>query len=279
MEYTSDPGDLPSCAPRTGQKGDVLVVPTDFSPESDYALQHAVLVAQQSQKRVVLLHVAPTQNDGSAKGQMQEQLMRVEHEGVEIESRIVEGELSPTIVAVATESNADYVVIGTHSLKRPSLLKQSCTMKILRTGNTPYVTVQEPPQHEEIRRVVFPIDYTDENRPKYEWLEELNREFNPLFQLVTQAVNEPQLLERVEANLERAIAFIERIGGRYITFELEGKDEFAQEIIDYTHEHEADLLVICSMKDPRQEGQYLLEPHERNLVVGGGQTPVMIINP
>ncbi|PIE84529.1 MAG: hypothetical protein CSA07_02120 [Bacteroidia bacterium] len=277
MEYSSDAGDLPSRAER---KAGVLVVPTDFSPESDYALQHAVLVAQQSRKRIALVHVVKSPDDvAAAEEHMQEQLGRVEHEGVEIASRTMEGELAPAVVRVAEEVRANYVVIGTHSLKRPGLLKQSCTMKILRMGNTPYVTVQEPPRHDRIDRVVFPIDYTDENRPKYEWLEELNREFTPLFQLVTQAVNEAQLLERVEANLERAIEFIERIGGRYSTFELEGKDEFAQEIIDYTHEQEADLLVICSMKDPRQEGFYLLEPHERNLVVGGRQTPVMIINP
>lgn len=265
----------------TGLDGDgTILVPTDFKAESDYALQHAVRLAEAAATGVTLLRVLTEgETEAEALATMETQVARAGCGRFPVRCAVAEGQI-PFAVQIAAEAfRAEYIVLGSHSIQQPATLKSSEARRILKYGNVPYITIQQPPRDEDIEHVVFPIDYTDGNRLKYGWLEPLCREYNPTFHLVTPDVNEPNLLQSVQENMARALGCIARIGAKHVEHQVEGRDEFSVEILEYAQAVGADLLVIASAPDPRQPGMYMLEPHERNLVVGGGATPVMVINP
>ncbi len=257
-----------------------ILVPTDFRDEADYALQHAIRLAAAAGVGVILFHVLED-DETAAQAQLalQAQNRRANQCAFPVTLLVGQGELPEAVLEVADRYSARYILLGTHSIQNPATLKSSATRRILKRGNVPFITIQQPPREEAIEHVVFPIDYTDGNRLKYGWLETLWREYNPTFHLVTPEENEPALRQSVQENMARAMALIGRLGAKHIQYQVEGKDEFSVEILEYALSVEADLLVITSAPDPRQPGTYMLEPHERNLVIGGDFTPVMIINP
>lgn len=265
--------------PRSCSTAPSLLVPTDFTPEAGYALQHAVYYAKGMHMRIVLAHVLREDENQQQAQQELDELLKDIPRRVEAQGVIVKGDLSSAVQNVAREQNAQYIFIGSHHTKTPESFKTSKARQLFRFGTTPYIVVQEPPTNKVLDNVVFPIDYTDENRGKHESLERLHAFYDMTFHLVTPSVNEPELQERVDLNMELAQGLLDRNEIPYTTREVEGRDEFSREVLDISRDVEADLIIVTSAFDPRHPGRYMLEPHERNLLLQAGNIPVMIINP
>jgi universal stress protein A len=109
-----------------------ILVPTDFSPSADRALEYAITLAQPLQARLTLLHVChPTPwamgdipassleaylqgREADAQHQMQAAQERVHQAGLPCDSVIVEGIPYQTIVDLAGNRGVDLIVRGTH---------------------------------------------------------------------------------------------------------------------------------------------------------------------
>jgi nucleotide-binding universal stress UspA family protein len=109
-----------------------ILCPTDFSAESSAALQEALVLAQQSGGRLTLLHVLDgfpyeTPYSGGAafrligeyrahvdrlSQQMRSAVAPDAHNWCHIDTRVVSGVAHRTIVATASELNADLIVMG-----------------------------------------------------------------------------------------------------------------------------------------------------------------------
>ena len=95
---------------------------TDLSPRSQRAVTRAVLLANQLDAQLILLHVEDRDRriDGtvSAREQIAQQINSIRPE-VRLESaiRVHEGEYLPLIATVAQETNADLIVLGSHRRK------------------------------------------------------------------------------------------------------------------------------------------------------------------
>jgi nucleotide-binding universal stress UspA family protein len=110
-----------------------ILVPIDFSPDADRALDYAIALAQTFQARLMLLHVlhltpwvvgevtaAPSLEaywqgvEADAQQQMQAARARVEHAGLFCDSLITQGVPYQTIVDLAGNRGIDLIVMGTH---------------------------------------------------------------------------------------------------------------------------------------------------------------------
>jgi nucleotide-binding universal stress UspA family protein len=109
-----------------------MLVPTDFSPYADCALDYAITLAPPLQARLTLLHVIhltpwamgdiPVSSleaylhglEADAQRQMQAARERVQHAGLPCDSAIVEGVPYQTIVDLAGTRAVDLIVMGTH---------------------------------------------------------------------------------------------------------------------------------------------------------------------
>lgn len=272
-------GDEPSDDPRPCPPSPCILVPTDFSPESGYALAHGVRYAKALQARVVALHVLPAGADESDAWQALERQVKKLSTRIAVQSMVTHGELETEVHRVAKSENAQYIVIGSQHAKTPESYKNSKARHLFRFGTIPCIAIQTPPQRNEVSNVVFPIDYTDENRGDHGWLERLHTHHNPVFHLVTPEVNEPELQQCLKHNLQLAQTLLNGVGAQFSTRQVEGVDEFSQEVLEIAQEVEADLIIVTSAHDPRHPGHYMLEPHERNLLLQADSIPVMVINP
>jgi nucleotide-binding universal stress UspA family protein len=132
----------------------VILHPTDYSENSNQALQIAANLAHRYQAKIIVLHVAETLGPetvtfGEATSQLEPASYRHRLEedlrqrvsapaGVSVEYLLSEGDPAPEIQRVAQELQCDLIVMGTHSRTGLSRLFSSSTAeKVLRIASCP----------------------------------------------------------------------------------------------------------------------------------------------
>jgi nucleotide-binding universal stress UspA family protein len=139
-----------------------ILVPTDFSDHSNYALQVAIDLARQHGATLTLLHVAETLGPeyltyGEAVSQLQpdsyrqrlmDELRRTllpPAAGVPVEYLLAEGEPAVEIGRAARDHSCDLIVLGSHGrtgVRR--LLMGSVAEHVVRYAACPVLTVKKP---------------------------------------------------------------------------------------------------------------------------------------
>ncbi len=140
-----------------------ILVSTDFSEASDYAVKYAVGLAKQLGASLVLLHayeIPLLTLPGSAaalapeivqkivtasEDALRERAAGLRDSGVPIETMLKTGDARQTIVAVASFIHADLIVMGTHGRTGLSrVLIGSVAENVVRTATVPVLTVKPP---------------------------------------------------------------------------------------------------------------------------------------
>ena len=132
-----------------------ILVPVDFSQDSEEAVRCAIGLAQQFQARLTLLHAiyvpeAAEVNLAAYLDKIQsesDQLMaacrkRVEDAGVTVDSLVVRGVPSHRITETAQEQQADLIVMGTHGRTGlRHMLIGSVAERVVRHASCPVMVV------------------------------------------------------------------------------------------------------------------------------------------
>ena len=141
-----------------------ILVPTDFSPASDIALQYAIDLTERFDARIHLLHViddtsfAAAYPDGvyveipglrerlisEATDQLSKPVARCAAAGLEARAEVIVGHPARTIVKTATAQGIDMIVMGTHGRGGfAHLLLGSVAERVVRTGPCAVLTVRD----------------------------------------------------------------------------------------------------------------------------------------
>jgi universal stress protein A len=145
-----------------------MLVPTDFSPTSDMAIEYAVDMASRYGASVLLLHVLDDltvtstyldayfadlpglRNDmrDDAMRRLSELAKRYAPENVAPTIEVAVGRPASTIVQEATARKADLIVMGTHGRSGfEHLVLGSVAEKVLRSAPCPVLTVRDTARH------------------------------------------------------------------------------------------------------------------------------------
>lgn len=155
-----------------------IVVGVDFSPASQLAVDHALMLARRGGASLTLVHVAPVpapahlRPDDSWAALLRERLSadrarlaelreRLAGQGVEISQIVVDGEPDPGLADAARELHADLVVVGTHGrtgLGR--LLLGSVAEKTTRLASSSVLVARGEVPAAGYRRVVVGTDFS-----------------------------------------------------------------------------------------------------------------------
>jgi nucleotide-binding universal stress UspA family protein len=144
-----------------------ILVPVDFSPASDRALDKAVQLAQAFDARITLLHIWSLPAVGYAEGlawpiddlqqAAREALGDVYAKTVKLhpntDSVLLEGNEWKQILETVKNRGCDLVVMGTHGRRGlPRLLLGSVAEKVVRLSTVPVLTVSLPKEASEDRK-------------------------------------------------------------------------------------------------------------------------------
>lgn len=141
-----------------------LLVPTDFSPGADIAMNYAIDMAAREKATIHFLHVIEADTyvaaypDGlliempgvrdqlleRANARLDEYVDRCRTAGVPASTRVAMGRAAPLIAQEASARNADLIVMGTHGRSGfTHFLLGSVAERVLRLAQCPVLTVRE----------------------------------------------------------------------------------------------------------------------------------------
>ncbi len=259
-----------------------ILVPVDFSPFSDKAVEYAIELARQFSARITLLHAIVlfqddvneeerlqqyhqliTQRESSARKHIEGNRQSVHQQGIHVTTEIIRGiSASDVILEYLHNHSHDLVVMGTHGhtgLKH--LLLGSVAEKVVRFSPVPVLTVHRSTQKFQIRKILVPIDFSSYSREAadyaflfarkfgatIEFIHVIEQEIHPAF--YASGVDsifeiDPSLKERVIENLQEFIEDlkIEGISTHFLV--REGKAH--KEIVEYARENDVDLITIAT---------------------------------
>lgn len=139
-----------------------ILVPTDFSPCADAALQYALKLAKQLEARVCVVHAylmpitsweggwafpqdVITQLEAASRAELDKVLQKARSELPKVEALFYNGDPRDSILKAAEDTGAEMIVIGTHGRRGITrALLGSVAEAVVRRANCVVVTVRHP---------------------------------------------------------------------------------------------------------------------------------------
>jgi nucleotide-binding universal stress UspA family protein len=258
----------------------IILVPTDFQQAASYALQHAVRVSSVVGERIVLIHVVKTPLEVDEAKVRLNKVAKETYDKYNVLPEIVVGlgDVANEIARVASDLNASMVIMGSQSVRGKDDLTDLPTLRVITKATVPFITIQEPPINKRYDDIVFPIDFTMENKEKHSWISYFCDFYVSKFHLIKPSVSNPELVAKLDLNMASAVRYLDEKGAKYQVYTVPGVKSYAEEVLDMAVNIRADLIVIMTTKNP-DNSTFVLEPHEQKIISYAGHIPVMSINP
>ncbi len=273
------------------KKRSIILVPHDFTPIADSAVNYAIEVAKLFNNEIYLLHIVESgileskssverdQSESIAKLNAIAERINQQTPALKVSPIVKRGSIFETIGETADELDTNLVVMGTHGIKGLQFVTGSRAIKVITSSSAPFVVVQQKPLGAQgFKNIVLPLDLTAETKAKLPWAVYLGKNFGATFHLFVKEEKDQFLAKRVQNNLAFAEGFFQKNGVNYtVTHDTEGGD-FARQTIRFASGKDADLIVI--MTQVKEElTDYVLGLDDQRIVANDAQIPVMCVNP
>lgn len=261
-----------------------ILVTWDFTIVSQYALEHAVIIARSIQKDISLIHVVSPKLAEKEVENRKEKMTLVCTEtkqkfGVLPNIVLIEGSIFSTISNYAKTSNSSLVVMGTHGIHGLQKVFGSWALKVIVGSNVPFIVVQDRPQtHEKYSNIVFPIDFKSENKEKLNWAIYFGKYFNSKVHLFKYPIGDKSLQKKINVNLNFAIRFIIQNNLEYEIYSPQKSKNFSKETVEFAKKINADLILIMTTKYITIF-DYMFGASEQRVIANNRKIPVMCVNP
>lgn len=257
-----------------------ILVPWDFSEKAESALLHAIDYSKLLKKEIGLVHIVKRESeieDATEKLNAYTQEVEKNH-GIKPFPIVKEGSIFTEITEIIEETDATLAVMGTHGMKGLQKLTGSWALKVITGSKSPFVVIQENPQHSDVKNIVFPIDFKSEEKEKLVWANFLSNLFHSKFYLCYVESNDPLVKKRTRGNLKVAVKYLQDKKIDYEMIKLEGKGSSASEAIKFAQEIDARMILIMTTKNIRFQ-DYVLGASEQQIIANEAKIPVMCVNP
>ena len=256
-----------------------ILVPWDFTQVAWFAAEHAINVAESSGFDVVLLHVIKKDAESSeANFKIGRDAEDIEKKfGRKPETLVREGTIFTTIGEVASEINANLVVMGTHGIKGMQKLMGSWALKVIASSTVPFVVVQEAPRKKNLEKIIFPVNYKKEEKEKIRWAIFIAKIYHSKVYIIHPSYNDSAFKKGLHSNLIFAQKYFK---SEQIDYELHTTKttNIGEESLEFAREIDADLILIMTTKDINL-ADYVFAAAEQHIIANNAKIPVMCVNP
>jgi nucleotide-binding universal stress UspA family protein len=257
-----------------------ILVPWDFTPSSDFALQHANRAAKVMDLNVSLLHIIGSSKDEAKYSEKLKEVAKQNElaSGVHTKTLIQHGDVLKTISELANVPDTSMVVMKTDGVKGIEKYTGSRAMKIMRGAKCPFLIVQDVPKVEVYKKIVYPIDYRSENKELLSVIINLLKVYlNPKIYLYRSFTNDKAFKKNINNTVNFARTLFESKGIEYeVVLAPEGK-EYAASVNDYANSIEADLVIVQLQRNLTLT-KFIFGVKEQAIITNQFKIPVMCIN-
>jgi nucleotide-binding universal stress UspA family protein len=241
-----------------------ILVPVDFTENSEFAFQHALHFSTFIKKDITLLHIVKKDAEKSFAMENLKTFAKKMQDKYNVECALIvrKGDIFKAIKAAAIEINALLIVMGLHSAKR--------AIRVIIGSNIPFYLIQAPPINEKLKDIVVPVDYNEKNRVQMNWVTLLSKYFDCNINIIKPYISSNYKNEKMKKNMY----FIRQIlDSKNIVFGIRTSKrdtKFNNSIYEFANEINADAIFIMSYHFKK----FILKAKTFGLKV-----PVLCINP
>jgi nucleotide-binding universal stress UspA family protein len=256
-----------------------FIVPHDFTPVADVALQHAIATAKPLQATVYVLHVVPKEkNIQEAEEKLKKVLNAYSHEEVTLSPYVRIGSIYEEISDFAAELHAELIFMGTHGAHGWQHLTGSHALKVITSSTVPFIVVQDkgikPTGYDDI---VVPMDLHKETKQKLAIVANLATYFNSRVHVITPDESDEFLRHQVQANIQFANKFFSERNIE-ITTTLAPSSGFDKEVVKHAVNIGADLIAIMNLNKSNFLGS-ITATYEQYIITNDAKIPALVVNP
>jgi nucleotide-binding universal stress UspA family protein len=260
-----------------------IIVPWDFTHVAESALAHAVKIGRMIGNDISLLHIVDTGIKVKAEGEKKTLLKHVAEEAsrkysMNVSSNVIRGSIFNDIADFVNTNDASLVVMGTHGMKGMQKLTGSWALKVIVKSKVPFIVVQDPPADQErYHNIVFPVDFSVENKEKMGMAIFMGKYFDSKVHILKTMSKDKSLAKKINVNLNFAVKYLIQNNIEYEIHEIP-HGNYAQRTIDFAQKINADLILIMTTKNITM-ADYILGASEQYIIANSSKIPVCCVNP
>ena len=236
-----------------------IIVPIDFSEESNKGIDLALLFSDKQQINIRLVYVQKRSSDYNSPGHFEEEKQWATNQFKKLIAKyepklkndssikhiIKSGKIYKEIVNQVESHTRSMVAASTHGASGfEEFFMGSNAFKIISATNKPVLTTRTGDIPEEIKLIVMPLDVTIDTRQKVPITAQLARLFNAEVHIITVGNSRGQrITDRLKAYAKQAGGYLKSQDVNYKTKSLVG-DNIVDLITVYADSVEADVITI-----------------------------------
>lgn len=256
-----------------------FIVPHDFTPVADIALQHAIATAKPLNAKVYVLHIVPKEkNINDAEAKLNTILDSHKTDGVELIPYVRLGSIFEEIGDFAAELHAELIFMGTHGAHGWQHVTGSHALKVVTSSTVPFIVVQDKGIKETgYDDIVVPMDLHKETKQKLAIVASLATYFKSRVHVMIPNETDEFLLHQVQINIRFAKKFFSERNIE-MTATVVPSSGFDKEVVKHAVNIDADLIAIMNL----QRGGILSTfgaNYEQYIITNDAKIPILIMNP
>lgn len=232
---------------------DTILVPTDFTPVADCALDHAIEIAKLFKHKIRLLHVVAKKNNVEQLEKIEKRFSRIcssvqSQTGLDVSWLVEEGSIFDVISKTADQIEAEFIVMGIHGKRGVQFILGSYAYKVICSSKIPVLVVKNKHHHVGYHNIVVPIDFSTDSTRKVNKAIKFARYFDSVIHLIG-ILNSSSSVYRIqkEALLKNVTDYILHAGVQVKSKVLvRPGSELDDEVIHYAQSVDADLIMIVA---------------------------------
>lgn len=275
-----------------------ILVPVDFSEQSLIALDQSYNLAREIGAEITLLYVIEEvgllskffskQQDEEMRESIEQNLKKLaadveKKSKIPVNTMIAKGTVYDKIVEVSEMINATLIIMGCNgadNLKRKFIGANS--LRVVRESKVPVITIKGKHHRNGCKNIVLPLDLTKETREKVTKAIELAHLYKEAVIRVVSVLftTDEFVVNRLTRQLGQVKSFIEKAGVECtaeIVKGIKGEETLAQNIIDYAHRVEGDLIMIMTQQEVEFTKYFIGSAAQE--IINNSDIPVLSIIP
>ncbi|NDB34074.1 MAG: universal stress protein [Flavobacteriia bacterium] len=256
-----------------------FIVPHDFTPVADIALNYAIETSAHSHTTIHILHVVEsTDAIDDAVNKIDNIIAQHAQEGITMTNNVRVGNIFKDISLFAEEHQAELIFMGTHGAHGWQNIVGSHALRVVTSSQIPFVIVQEKaPKQGGFNDIVVPLDFHSETLQKLSTVAKIAGYFNSMVHIVTPSESDEDLKEELNDHVSFCKRYFQERNIQMDAQIIPSKD-FHHEVIRHARSIEADLIAIMNLNRSSFLGIFNAN-YEQQIITNDALIPVLILNP
>jgi len=267
----------------------LILIPVDFSPVCEIAIDHGAELASLLHYDVCLLHVltggtekSPAENKERADNarQLLNEFRKTFEKKYKLKIRTLtrRGNIIQSIRKASEELKPILMVMGTHGKSGLQHLFGSYALKLVLDAPCPVLVVQHRPLGAGYRNILLPVGMELEVNPALDWIYRLCWLFGSEVHLYGCPETDPEMKRQLEATTHQLVASLQKLNKSCHVTIAPSRNDFNDGLIRYSESVNADLILVTTMPCGKIPGFEFSTWVER-VIFNPTHIPVMCINP